>query len=83
MGSSALDSLLALTDPLLSLQISFEVTVTADTCMMEKSFTISPLGIKDKLTVTISTNCECQCNDIEGNNRHCNNTGSITCGICR
>ncbi|XP_014891238.1 integrin beta-2 [Poecilia latipinna] len=66
-------------------EISFEVTVTVDKCMEEeKSFTISPLGIKDKLTVTISTNCECQCNDPEGSNHiHCNSTGSITCGICK
>ncbi|KAM4731952.1 integrin beta-2 isoform 1-T3 [Anableps anableps] len=64
-------------------EISFEITVTVDKCMEEKSFIISPLGIKDKLTVTISTNCECQCNDPEGSNHpHCNNTGSITCGIC-
>ncbi|XP_013881571.1 integrin beta-2 isoform X2 [Austrofundulus limnaeus] len=64
-------------------EISFNVTVTADSCMEEKSFTISPLGIKDKLTVTISTNCECQCNDpINPSHPHCNYNGSVTCGIC-
>ncbi|MEQ2268087.1 hypothetical protein XENORESO_015011, partial [Xenotaenia resolanae] len=64
--------------------ISFEITVTVDKCMEERSFTISPLGIKDKLTVTISTNCECQCNDPVGSyHSHCKERGSVKCGICR
>ncbi|XP_012713602.1 integrin beta-2 [Fundulus heteroclitus] len=64
-------------------KIIFEITVTVDRCMEKESFTISPLGIKDKLTVTISTNCECQCNDPTGiNQTHCTNRGSINCGMC-
>uniref|UniRef100_A0A3Q2D9A5 Integrin beta n=2 Tax=Cyprinodon variegatus TaxID=28743 RepID=A0A3Q2D9A5_CYPVA len=64
-------------------EIHFNVTVTADTCMEEKSFTISPLGIKDKLTVTITTDCTCECNNPAGSNlAHCNNRGSIDCGVC-
>ncbi|XP_038575705.1 integrin beta-2 [Micropterus salmoides] len=64
-------------------EISFDVTVTASSCMMDKSFTISPLGIKDTLTVTLSTNCECQCEDPNNHDHsHCNGKGNVTCGIC-
>ncbi|XP_038150075.1 integrin beta-2-like isoform X2 [Cyprinodon tularosa] len=64
-------------------EIYFQVTVTAKTCIEQESFTISPLGIKDKLTVTISTNCTCECNNHgESNQKHCNNNGRINCGVC-
>lgn len=64
-------------------EISFEVTVTVDECMEENSFTISPLGIKDQLIVTISTNCECQCKAENSSHPHCSSRGDIVCGICR
>lgn len=64
-------------------EISFDVTVTAYSCMEEKSFTIRPLGLKDTLTVTISTNCECQCEDPQNSSHpHCKGKGRVTCGIC-
>lgn len=64
-------------------KIHFDVTVTVDTCVTGKSFTIRPLGIKDTLTVSLSTECECQCNDpLIANNQHCKGQGQVTCGIC-
>ncbi|XP_071340737.1 integrin beta-2 isoform X2 [Trachinotus anak] len=65
-------------------EISFNVTVTATLCMgSKKSFTIRPLGIKDTLTVSISTECDCECVDpIERNHTHCKGKGSVNCGIC-
>ncbi|XP_053732658.1 integrin beta-2 [Synchiropus splendidus] len=64
-------------------EISFDVTVTADKCMEETSFTISPLGIRDTLTVTLSTNCKCQCNDpSESNHPLCSAKGRVSCGVC-
>lgn len=65
-------------------EIKFEITVTAGTCMENKSFTISPQGIKETLTVTINTKCQCQCEDHKDvSHPHCSNSGSINCGICR
>uniref|UniRef100_A0A3P8R4N3 Integrin beta n=1 Tax=Astatotilapia calliptera TaxID=8154 RepID=A0A3P8R4N3_ASTCA len=66
-------------------EVIFEITVTADTCMENKFFTISPRGIKDTLTVTINTTCKCQCDTagpIIDPHPHCNMSGSISCGIC-
>ncbi|XP_061923701.1 integrin beta-2 [Entelurus aequoreus] len=64
-------------------QISFDVTVTADACINNKSFSIRPLGIKDTLTVELSTNCECQCNNpSESEHPHCGGKGRVSCGIC-
>ncbi|CAL8370452.1 unnamed protein product [Arctogadus glacialis] len=64
-------------------QIAFNVTVTAESCMGEQHFTISPLGIKDTLKVTLSTTCDCECNDPQ-NKQHpqCNSKGQVNCGIC-
>ncbi|XP_068602189.1 integrin beta-2 [Brachionichthys hirsutus] len=65
-------------------EIAFDVTVTADSCMRDKAFTIRPLGIKDTLTVTLSTTCECDCKDPQDNSHpHCKNKGGVRCGICR
>ncbi|XP_047456513.1 integrin beta-2-like [Mugil cephalus] len=63
--------------------IYFDVTVTVDSCIEDKSFTIRPLGIKDTLTVTLSTNCKCPCENSEDKaHPHCSQNGSIICGIC-
>ncbi|XP_028993083.1 integrin beta-2 isoform X2 [Betta splendens] len=65
-------------------EISFDVTVTAHSCVENKSFTIRPLGIKETLTVTLSTNCMCQCNDSTNKNHFlCTDKGGISCGICK
>ncbi|XP_061647887.1 integrin beta-2 isoform X1 [Phyllopteryx taeniolatus] len=64
-------------------EISFDVTVTADSCIENQTFSIRPLGIKDTLIVTLSTSCECQCKDPrESSHQLCNGNGSISCGIC-
>ncbi|KAM9802180.1 integrin beta-2 isoform X3 [Syngnathus typhle] len=64
-------------------KISFDVSVTADSCMENKTVTIRPLGIKDTLMVTLSTSCECQCRDpSESSPQFCNGKGRINCGIC-
>ncbi|XP_061578994.1 integrin beta-2 [Cololabis saira] len=70
-------------DVLVKQEISFNVTVTLSNCMEEKSFIIKPQGYKDTLTVMLSTNCECSCNDPKDQTHtHCHNQGGITCGVC-
>lgn len=65
-------------------QIAFNVTVVANSCMKDKSFTIRLLGIKDTLTVTLSTNCECDCRDPQDSqSQPCHGRGSLQCGVCR
>ncbi|XP_074551482.1 integrin beta-2 [Halichoeres trimaculatus] len=70
-------------DVLVNEKIHFDITVTADSCVTDKSFTIRPLGIKDTLTVSLSTKCECQCDEpLIKNHIHCKGNGQVTCGIC-
>ncbi|XP_077472896.1 integrin beta-2 [Stigmatopora argus] len=64
-------------------EIIFDITITADSCIENQTFSITPLGIKDTLTVTLSTICECQCKDPrERGQQYCNDKGRINCGIC-
>uniref|UniRef100_A0A8C7G6P1 Integrin beta n=1 Tax=Oncorhynchus kisutch TaxID=8019 RepID=A0A8C7G6P1_ONCKI len=72
-------------NPLLnSSQVSFNVTVTADECMQsEISFLIGPLGMKDKLKVSLSTLCKCECDDpVTVDSPYCNGKGQVNCGMC-
>uniref|UniRef100_A0A8C8HU54 Integrin beta n=1 Tax=Oncorhynchus tshawytscha TaxID=74940 RepID=A0A8C8HU54_ONCTS len=64
--------------------VSFNVTVTADECMQsEISFLIGPLGMKDKLKVSLSTLCKCECNDpVTVDSPYCNGKGQVNCGMC-
>ncbi|KAM4558258.1 integrin beta-2 [Odontesthes bonariensis] len=64
-------------------KISFDITVTTLSCMEEESFTIKLPGIRDTLTVALSTNCECQCKDHKDTpHPHCQSKGSVVCGVC-
>ncbi|XP_033901161.2 integrin beta-2-like isoform X2 [Acipenser ruthenus] len=62
-------------------EISFDVTVTAERCMGPQSFEIRPLGFREKLTVKITTPCQCECDD-QSNPADCTSNGHIECGIC-
>lgn len=69
---------------LVAQEISFDVTVTALSCLKPQTFSISPLGIKDSLTISISADCDCQCSDSSSQAySHCNNQGQVQCGICK
>lgn len=56
--------------------------VTAKVCIPNYSFTIRPLGFTDTLTVRVTSNCDCHCNDRPDPNA-CNGQGTVECGICR
>ncbi|MGH0125167.1 UNVERIFIED_CONTAM: hypothetical protein FKN15_032120 [Acipenser sinensis] len=62
-------------------EISFDVTVTAERCMKPQSFEIRPLGFTEKLTVKITTPCQCECDD-QRDAADCTSKGHIECGIC-
>uniref|UniRef100_A0A6Q2XGX7 Integrin beta n=1 Tax=Esox lucius TaxID=8010 RepID=A0A6Q2XGX7_ESOLU len=66
------------------MMVSFDVTVTAKECLDRNiSFTIGPLGIKDKLKVSVSTRCECECDDPQTDaHPYCNRQGKVNCGMC-
>ncbi|XP_072301480.1 integrin beta-2 [Eucyclogobius newberryi] len=66
-------------------EISFDVTVVADSCLAPQTFSISPLGIKDTLTVFVEGDCECECHDSHqgATHPHCSDQGDVHCGICR
>lgn len=67
-------------------EISFNVTVESHECLSEPhTFTISPLGIKDTLRITVEGDCHCNCGDSNQMtpDAHCNFKGKVECGICR
>nr|XP_055070808.1 integrin beta-2 [Misgurnus anguillicaudatus]XP_055070809.1 integrin beta-2 [Misgurnus anguillicaudatus]XP_055070810.1 integrin beta-2 [Misgurnus anguillicaudatus] len=64
-------------------KVSFDVTVTADQCIKNQIFFIGPLGFSEKLRVTVSTRCNCECDDKSENDPHCGNHGKVVCGSCK
>ncbi|XP_068101317.1 integrin beta-2 isoform X2 [Hyperolius riggenbachi] len=62
-------------------EISFKVKVTAKKCVPDQSFSIRALGFTDQVAVSITTVCDCSCDDppMPG---ACNSSGTIMCGIC-
>ncbi|XP_063285983.1 integrin beta-2 [Pelobates fuscus] len=62
-------------------EISFNVKVKAMKCQPGQSFVIRPLGFTDTLTVSVSTICDCQCND-SSQPGECSSNGKAVCGIC-
>ncbi|XP_063069558.1 integrin beta-2-like [Engraulis encrasicolus] len=65
-------------------EITFNITVTAEECLSDVAFVVRPSGFNEKLTVGISTRCECECDDPNVENHpHCNDQGEIKCGTCQ
>ncbi|XP_018429813.1 PREDICTED: integrin beta-2-like [Nanorana parkeri] len=62
-------------------KITFKVKITARKCLPNQSFLIRPLGFTDKVEVSITTACDCDCRD-EAEPGACNAQGNIVCGIC-
>uniref|UniRef100_A0A671PLN6 Integrin beta n=1 Tax=Sinocyclocheilus anshuiensis TaxID=1608454 RepID=A0A671PLN6_9TELE len=67
--------------------VSFNVTVDARGCPPKgtrKSFTIRPVGFKDRLEVSVDYHCDCRCTYFtKTNSSRCNSAGTYSCGMCR
>ncbi|XP_036400959.1 integrin beta-2-like isoform X1 [Megalops cyprinoides] len=64
-------------------EVEFNVTVTAKQCIDETSFLIGALGFTEKMKVSLTTQCNCECDEPK-NASHpgCNGHGQIVCGMC-
>ncbi|KAL4635627.1 integrin beta-2 isoform X2 [Arapaima gigas] len=64
-------------------EVRFTAIVTAHKCIKEQVFQIGPLGFREKLKVTVTTKCECDCKDTANkNNPECSGEGQVICGTC-
>ncbi|KAJ8255266.1 hypothetical protein GJAV_G00202920 [Gymnothorax javanicus] len=65
---------------------SFSISVDARGCPATEepqSFTIKPVGFKDRLEVLVSYNCDCGCTRLQQpNSTRCSSAGTDTCGTC-
>ncbi|XP_013855318.1 integrin beta-5 [Austrofundulus limnaeus] len=66
--------------------VSFDVSVEARSCPRrgaDQSFTIKPVGFKDRLEVSVSYLCDCDCSQTaQKNSSICNSIGTYNCGTC-
>ncbi|KAG7263788.1 hypothetical protein CRUP_009972 [Coryphaenoides rupestris] len=66
--------------------VSFSVNVTAGSCPPQgasHSFTIKPVGFKDRLEVAVDYRCDCGCTEAaQSHSSVCSSAGTFTCGTC-
>ncbi|XP_056286381.1 integrin beta-5 [Pseudoliparis swirei] len=68
--------------------VSFDVSVEARSCPphgadRRRSFTIKPVGFKDRLEVAVDYRCDCGCSrEAQSNSSICSSTGTYDCGTC-
>ncbi|XP_028249270.1 integrin beta-5 [Parambassis ranga] len=67
--------------------VSFNVSVEARSCPTrgsDQSFTIKPVGFKDRLEVAVDYQCDCGCSrTAQTNSSICSSIGTYNCGMCR
>ncbi|XP_070770262.1 integrin beta-5 [Enoplosus armatus] len=67
--------------------VSFNVSVEARSCPppgTDQSFTIKPVGFKDRLEVAVDYQCDCGCSrTAQTNSSICSSIGTYNCGTCR
>ncbi|XP_054915873.1 integrin beta-5 [Poeciliopsis prolifica] len=67
--------------------VSFDVSVEARSCPprgTDQTFTIKPVGFKDRLEVAVDYQCDCSCSrTAQVNSSLCNSIGMYNCGTCR
>ncbi|XP_064614126.1 integrin beta-1-like [Liolophura sinensis] len=66
--------------------VEFDVSVEVKECPADekvRTFTISPVGLTEKLTVKLDLICQCECQKSGiPNSPFCNGTGTYECGSC-
>ncbi|XP_071339344.1 integrin beta-5 [Trachinotus anak] len=66
--------------------VSFNVSVEARSCPprgADQSFTIKPVGFKDRLEVAVNYQCDCGCSrTAQTNSSICSSIGTYNCGTC-
>lgn len=66
--------------------VSFNVSVEARSCPprgTDQSFTIKPVGFKDRLEVSVDYQCDCDCSrTAQTNSSICSSIGTYNCGTC-
>ncbi|XP_041662159.1 integrin beta-5 [Cheilinus undulatus] len=66
--------------------VSFNVSVEARSCPprgTDQSFTIKPVGFKDRLEVSVDYRCDCDCSKTaQTNSSICSSIGTYNCGTC-
>jgi len=40
-------------------------------------------GISEEVKIKVKTECDCDCGAAEENSKHCNGSGTLSCGVCR
>ncbi|XP_043098149.1 integrin beta-7 [Puntigrus tetrazona] len=65
-------------------QITFNVSLNATACLKKpQTFRIKMQGINEEVKITVHTECDCNCGVPEKASKHCNGTGTLSCGVCR
>ncbi|MEQ2306599.1 Integrin beta-5, partial [Ameca splendens] len=66
--------------------VSFHVSVEARSCPprgTDQTFTIKPVGFKDRLEVAVDYQCDCVCSQMaQINSSICSSIGTYNCGTC-
>lgn len=66
--------------------VSFNISVEARGCPSPRgdhSFTIKPVGFKDRLEVALEYHCDCECSrTARANSSICSSSGTYDCGAC-
>ncbi|XP_062862702.1 integrin beta-5 [Trichomycterus rosablanca] len=67
--------------------VSFNISVAAHSCPpwgTQKSFTIKPVGFKDRLEVSVDYQCGCECTrSTQAKSSRCSSAGTYSCGRCQ
>ncbi|XP_073708662.1 integrin beta-7 [Garra rufa] len=64
-------------------KITFKVRLNASACLKKpQTFRIKMQGINEEVKITVNTECHCECGAPEAASKHCNGSGTLSCGVC-